>query len=394
MGAKDKSILDSALATLTTTSQAGTLEPVRLADALRAQPEERYVFVTTTDDAATASALLEKHAKSLKDPIVLPVLGGFAATIKVSDAITVAAENGVQSVWYLHPDEAVLTLSVLRALERGVADGALVNNISLGPPASFFVTLSEPEAPVPRALQAVASRGPLSVLAIGNEGARAPGYVNPWSALPWVMSVGAWDHRNNSVWAQSSTGNPEAPDTWPDVVAHGVDVIGPMTGARPKTPAERAYDEGHARFKAAVARKDWDKYTLKSGTSMAAAQGSNAAAQIAHFLTNLIRETEPAEGAPMFSIPVGSDRINVHDEVVERLTGTVNSLDGGGAEYTYTFDLPWKMIKQILMDTAIPIPDAPPWVAGAGIVDPAYIRAQFGRYGVVDAQLMPIRVTD
>ncbi|CAN0605729.1 unnamed protein product, partial [Ectocarpus sp. 12 AP-2014] len=166
---------------------------------------------------------------------MLPVLGGFVATMQVSDALSVAQENGVQTVWYLHPDETQVTRNVLQALEVSVAQGVLINNMSLGPPASFFVTNSEPAAPVPRALQAVASRGPLSVMAIGNEGIRAPGYVNPWSALPWVMAVGGWDHRDNTVWMQSSTGNPDAPDTWPDVVAHAVDVIGPKTSGRPKT---------------------------------------------------------------------------------------------------------------------------------------------------------------
>jgi len=247
---------------------------------------------------------------------------------------------------------------------------------------------------VPRALQAVASLGALSILAIGNEGARAPGYVNPWSASPWVMSVGAWDHRDNKVWNKSSTGNREEPHTWPDVVAHGVDVISAMTGARSKTPSERAYDEGHTRFKTVVAREDWDRFTMSSGTSMAAAQVSNAASQVAHFLTHLIRDTQPSEGAPMFSIPVGPERINAHDEFATRLTGTAIPLEDGGVEYTYTFDLPWKMIKQILIDTALPVPEAPPWEAGAGIVDPAYVRAQFGKYGTVETEILPLKVTE
>lgn len=394
MSKKAKPILSAGLAAVATTLQAGTLEPARLVDALLKQPDARYVFVTTTDDAATANAVVKKHATSLEEPVMLPVLGGFAATMQVSNALTIAQESGVQTVWYLHPDETQVTRNVLQALEVSVADGALINNMSLGPPASFFTTKSEPAAPVPRALQAVASRGPLSVLAIGNEGIRAPGYVNPWSALPWVMSVGGWDHRDNSVWAHSSTGNPDAPDTWPDVIAHAVDVIGPMTDARPKTPAEKAYDEGHDRFKAVIAQEDWDKYTLKSGTSMAAAQVSNAAAQVAHFLTHLISETQPSEGAQMFSIPVGPERINAYDEAAKRLTGSAKPLADGGVEYTYTFDLPWKMIKQILIDTAIPVPDAPPWAGGAGIVDPIYISAQFGKYGVVDTQLLPLKVTD
>lgn len=377
-----------------TTSHAGTLEPARLNDALRQQPKERYSFVTTTNNAAAANALLEKYGVVLENPIVLPILGGFEATMQVSDALSLVNENGVQTVWYLHPDEAQITRNVLQALEVSLADGALVNNLSLGPPASFFVTTPDSAAPVPRALQSVASRGQLSVLAIGNEGSRAPGYVNPWSALPWVLSVGAWDHRDNSVWAQSSSGNPDAPDTWPDVVAHGVDVIGPMTSARPKTLAEKAYDEGHARFQEAIARKEWDQYTMKSGTSMAAAQVSNAAAQVAHFLSHLIDETQPSDGASMFAMAVGPERINDHDKVAARLTGTVMPLEGGGVEYTYTFDLPWKMIKQILIDTAIPVLDAQPWTAGAGIVDPIYIREQFGKYGIVETQLLPIKVTE
>lgn len=391
---KIRATLAAGFVAMAAASHAGTLEPERLADALNAQPDARYLFVTSTEDAAVAQALLEKHASSLEDAVALPVFGGFAATMSVAHAVELTNESGVRTVWYMHPDEAPLTHRVLQALEAVVANGALISNLSLGPPASFFVTSADPAAPVPRALEAVASRGPLSVVAIGNEGSRAPGYVNPWSALPWVMSVGAWDHRDNTVWAHSSTGTPEEPDTWPDVVAHGVDVIGPMTGGRPKTPAEKAYDEGHPRFQEVVAPDKWNQYTMKSGSSMAAAQVSNAAAQVAHFLTGLISEVQPVEGAFMFAIEVGPERINAHDEAAKRLTGTAKPLEGGGVEYAYTLDLPWKMIKQILIDTAIPVPGAPPWTAGAGIVDPQYIRAQFGKYGTVDTQILPLRVTE
>jgi len=133
-----KIFFPAGLAVVTNTLQAGTLEPSRLSEALRAQPGESYAFVTSTDELETATALLEKHAESLNDPVMLPVLGGFAATMQVNVAFRVAEEIGVETVWYLHPDEAQVTLNVLQALEVSMAEGVLINNMSLGPPTSFL----------------------------------------------------------------------------------------------------------------------------------------------------------------------------------------------------------------------------------------------------------------
>lgn len=293
-----------------------------------------------------------------------------------------------------HPDEAPGTTNVLKGLDYTVSTLPLPNlaNLSLGPPSSFFRTDPELDAPVPRALQAAAELGLIAVVAVGNEGEHAPGYVNPWSMSPSVISVGAWDHRAGTVWSGSSTGRPDIPESWPTVVAPGVDVIGPWTSARPKPDSRRTYDESNAHFRSSVPKDDWGKYTMMTGTSQATAIVSGAAAQILRFLNGLIEEHEITPGVAMFELEAEADRINTYDMLAPRLTGTATPRPDDGVTYAYTLDAPWKLVSQLLIDTALPIDGAEPWEAGAGLVDPDYIRAQFGAYGVEPPQLLPVKV--
>ena len=81
-----------------------------------------------------------------------------------------------------------------------------------------------------------------------------------------------------------------------------------------------------------------------------------------------------------------------YDRQAPRLTGTATPNDSGGMTYSYTLDEPWRLVKQILIDTAIPVPGARSWQAGAGLVDRDYINAQFGAYGSEPPQLLPVKV--
>lgn len=374
------------------TGSVAEVGPARLTEVLRAQPNQVYTFVIGFEEGVAWDAAALPMAKGAVDPIAL--VNGAVTTIQVADAFDLAAREDVQWVWYLHPDEAPGTVNVLKGLDYTVATMPLPNlaNMSLGPPSSFYRAEPESDAPVPRALQAAADRGLIAVVAVGNQGDAAPGFVNPWSMAPWVISVGAWDHRTGGVWSGSSTGRPDTPEAWPDVVAPGVDVIGPWTSARPKPDSRRVYDESHAQFRESVPSEDWDKYTLMTGTSQASAVVSGATAQVLRFVKGMAADQGTQPGQPLFQLEAGPDRINAYDRAVPRLTGTATPREDGGFTYTYSLDAPWKLIKQILIDTAIPIEGAEPWQAGAGLVDPDYIRAQFGAYGVEPPELLPVKV--
>ena len=369
-------------------TKAGRLRPDRLHDALMAQSDVQFDFIVAMDEAGSQSM------PSVAGDQKLQLVNGVSRRMTVRDATELAAKPGVKWVWYLHPDEAQITVNTLKALDYAAATMAppRLVNLSLGPPTAFYRERPDPGHPIAEAIKSAAGYGMVTVMAIGNMGTDAPGYVNPWTAPDEVISVGAWDHTTGGVWAHSSRPVEQAVDLWPDVVAPGIDVIGPMTTARPKTAAERHRDETNMRFRAEVPQSDWDKYTLKSGTSQAAAVVSGSAAQIVRFLQGVMQENGARAGRDLFAITVEADRITDHDRAVQRLTGRATPHDDGTVTYTYQVDVPWKMVKQILMDTALPIANAQPWDAGAGLVDPAYIRAQFGAYGIEPPQYLPIKV--
>jgi len=374
------------------TVSADEVGPARLTEALRAQPDQVYTFVIGFAEGVEPGAERLPMARGQVEGIRL--LRGMVTAMQVSDAFALAGRGDVRWIWYLHPEEAPGTVAVLKGLDYAVAALPLPNlaNLSLGPPTSFYRETPDLDAPVPRALRAAAEQGLIVVAAVGNQGVTAPGFVNPWSMPPWVIAVGAWDHRTGGVWSGSSTARPDVVEAWPDVVAPGVDVIAPWTAARGKPGRRRAYDESSERFRETVPEEDWDKYTMMTGTSQATAVVSGAAAQVLRYLNGFIEEYGRRSGDPLFELKAGPDRIDAYDLSAPRLTGTATPRDDGGVTYAYTLDVPWKLIKQILIDTAVPVTSAQPWQAGAGRIDPDYIRMQFGTYGVEPPKLMPVKV--
>ncbi len=371
-------------------SLAGELGPKRLVEALRAQPNEEYYFVVSYSRRAIPDAGLLQGEKA----IPIDLLNGVSLPLKVADAFKLAKSAGIDWVWYLHPEEASGTIRALQGIDYTVKTMPMPNlaNLSLGPPTKFYRSEPDHDAPIPRALRAAADMGLISVVAVGNVGKHAPGFVNPWSTPPWVISVGAWDHTTGEVWHDSSTAYEDQPDAWPDVVAPGVDVIGPWTTARKKTAERRAYDEANERFRKTVPKEKWDQYTLMTGTSQATAVTSAATAQILRYLNGYIKEHNKSYGDPLFKIEVEAGRVNSHDTMAPRLTGTSTQRADGRVVYAYTLDKPWRLVKQILIDTAIPVKNGEPWKAGAGLVDPTYIAKQFGAYGVEAPKILPVKV--
>lgn len=369
---------------------AGQMGPSRVIAALKLQLSEHYSFIISYKPGHVSEVRLEGAAGAID----LPLINSNALTLKVADAFALAERADIDWVWYLHPEEAQITIRALQGLDYAVKtlDSPNLINLSIGPPSSFYRTEPEPKSPFSRAVAAAAVRGFIIVAAIGNTGETAPGYVNPWSISKEVIAVGAWDHKTGAIWKGSSTALPEQMETWPDVVAHGVDVIGPWTTARKKPNDRKVYDEASDRFRKQVPKKDWDNYTMMTGTSQAAAIVSSASAQVLRYLKGFISEHNRDPGDLLFSLEVEADRISDFDSQMPRLTGKAIPTQHGGMTYEYWLDEPWRLVKQILIDTAIPVTGARPWEAGAGLVDPDYICKQFGAYGIEPPQILPVKV--
>jgi subtilisin family serine protease len=366
--------------------------------ALRDRPDAVYPFVLRLRNGATLADILPDHAD---DPALtmLPIIGGAALPLKVATAMALEGDHRLRQIWYLHPDLAPFLLRVMSGLDWSLRTLPLpaIANLSIAPPPHFWADPQHPEAPVFAALEAAAEAGLIPVVAIGNTGS-GPGHrrglVNPLSLSAFVISVGAWDSAAGAIAPFSSRGHPDRPETWPDLVAQGVDVIGPFPQDQVKSPERRARDEGNALFMSTVPAADRDLYTVESGTSQAAALVSGAAGQVLHFLRETIARTGDRFGAPLFEMTAPPGRVNRSPGARPRLTGTARDLPDGSTVFRYTVDLPWKMVAQVLRDAALPLPGVSPQDGGAGLIDRATINAQFGAHGIPPTKIAAVKVIE
>ena len=347
------------------------------------------------------SGLHLSHLGSTRNPTTirpLHLINGVAVEIPVRTAFKMADDPNIRQVWYLHPDLADLYVNTIAALDYNVQTLPLPNlaNMSISPQSRFWRRPPSGDTPMNAATSAPVKAGLVLIVAIGNTGVggdKANGWLNPWCYPEWVICVGAYDAVKREMAPFSSRGDPNDKESWPDVVAHGVDVIGPYPTHLVKSPERRKRDESNASFRRVVPQDKWHIYTLESGTSQAAANVTGAAAQVLHFLKALIASgSESKTGQPIFSLTASPERITQYDRIAERLTGTARKQTDGSVVYEYPLDLPWKMVKQLIVDTAIPLTDKPVHVVGAGVVDRKYINQQFGRFGIAKPEIVPAKV--
>lgn len=380
-------------------ASAGALGPPDKILALRAQADRRYPFIVRFVDPIATASPIQGLDPTGPNVTALGLINGIAVTLEVSRAFELAEQPGVVQVWYLHPELAPLYIRTIQALDYNVRTLPLPSlvNLSIGPMTKFWASEPYKDEPMHAATQAAAEAGLIPVIAIGNNprAEAMPGWINPWCWPEWVICVGAYDPANNGVADFSARGAPDRPDSWPDVVADGIDVIGPYPANKAKSAQRKRYDEANARFRELIPREKWDVYTLESGTSQATALVSAAAAQILHFLKGLIADTSSsATGRPLFSLTASPERVGASVAARPRLTGTAMVQADGSVIYEYPLDLPWKMVKQLLVDTALPLDGAKPYEVGAGLVNNAYVQQQFGQFGLVEIKVFPSKVLD
>jgi hypothetical protein len=235
-------------------------------------------------------------------------------------------------------------------------------------------------------------------LATGNYGGggndRLEGIINPWCLPDEVICVGAATEDGRLLYEDTARGPRSDSRLWPDLTAHGVDVVGPWPTNLIKPPFRRATDESNPVFRSRVPRESWDLYTIGSGTSFAAPQVARSAAQILYFLRETIASSKEPGAPHLFAITIPRDRFSFTSRSGERLTGEVLTSTGSEVEIRYGLDEPWKMVKQLLRDTAVPMPGLEPHEVGAGFVSVPYVEQQFGAFGVVDVSIAPFKVTE
>ncbi len=372
------------------------LGPASKQQALLAQLEQSYRFVIRGTEQAL-NRIRHEFEKG-DDSAKVEDLGAFdslAMTLRVSDARQICSWDGVDQVWYLSPvlaDPYVRILMGLQYVKRTLKPPAVIN-MSLGPPAELYPLLGDTAEPMQHAAQVLANQGMIIVMAIGNNGpAATPGLTNPWCQAESVICVGAASKDGNALWEASSVGVPEDPKTWPTVVAHGIDVVGPWPTDLPKPAHRRAYDLASAEFLESVPAEKYELYTLMTGSSQAAAQVSRAASQIVHFITNLIEQNQASSNQRLFSLSIPRERFESGARLGPRWTGDVVIDSEDFVEVEYRLVEPWKLVKQLLVDTALPMPEYDPHQVGAGFVSPALIEEQFGQFGIADGRVAGVKV--
>lgn len=256
--------------------------------ALLEQPAETYTFIVRAETGRVdaVAAMLKSDG-----PNELTLIDGWAVDLPVSRAHALSQQPDVRQVWYLHPDEVTIHVNMIQMLGDSVyaRQGPGVVNLSIGPPITSYSREPDPYHPIHVATLRAAEAGHILVVAAGNSGrsdGAHDGFINPWCLPKWVICVGATDGEGKRLWDRSSRGLPDHPDTWPDVVAPGVNRIVSRAGiSEPKSPRQKQRDESNAEFRRLVPQEEWDSYTVVTGTSFAAPDVTWAASQILHFLS-------------------------------------------------------------------------------------------------------------
>jgi hypothetical protein len=375
------------------------LGPPEKVDAIRSESSGVFGFLVRGQPTALAAARqLEAKDPELGPSVDLHLIDGVALALRPQDAKALSERTDVTQVWYL--DRALFAeyVHVLQGFEYAATrlEAPATINLSLGPPPSLMPIPGHDEEPMNAATRRVTDLGLIPVFAIGNYYIREspnPGVVNPWCRPDWTICVGAANADATKLYDQSARGDPADPATWPTVVANGIDVISDRPRDLPKSPAQKQHDESLPQFLAQVPPGKRDLYSAQSGTSQAAAQVSRATAQITYFVRQAaIAVKDAGAGKPLFTLTIPKDRFDFTSRRGPRLTGDVGATTAEGVEITYRLVEPWRLVKQLLMDTAIPMPGFAPNEVGAGFVSPEYVEAQFGKYGIATKKLVPVKV--
>ncbi|MEP7009434.1 MAG: S8 family serine peptidase [Acidobacteriota bacterium] len=330
----------------------------------------------------------------------LELIEGIAAKASGAGIKALAESKGIARIWMVPRDLFENYVRIIQGLGYVVATdpGPGPINLSLGPPSGMLPMPFQEGEPLNLATRRAAAAGKLTIVSAGNDGPK-PDTLNPWCLADWVLCVGAAAVVSQKAvpWEKSSRGRPRDSRYRPGVLALGVDVLTTHPSAVPKTEEMKAA-ERRVGFDRMVAPEKRSAYTIVSGTSFATPDVSKSAAQIVFFLQKAlaVAEEEKDKAEPTMATLYTHFRLAERDELVrtKRFAGTIKDVGGAVvAIYPLRPDDPL-VVKQILLDAAIPMPGFGTNEVGSGLVTSDHIAKLFGKFGLWDPKLLPVKVID
>lgn len=362
-------------------------------------PRAHHVIVLFSGtDRATFEVALRQHTAPAfpgdMDQARLPLINGYAAKANAKGLEGLGQIQSVAAVWVIPEPLFADSVRIIKGIDyvvRTVPDPMAIN-ISLGPPAAMLPMPYREQEPINLAIKKAAEAGKLVVMSAGNDGPRND-TLNPWCLSPWVVCVGAATADGSKLWEKSSRGRPGDPVYRPSVVAPGVDVITTHPPDIPKTPDMLAAEK-RIGFEKQVPADKRHLFTVVGGSSFAAMHVSDAAAQVFFYLASA-RDDLAAKGekdskkiAVIYTHRLLKDR----DALVRtrRLIGEVKDFeDNFLAIYPARPDP--LIVKQILLDAALPMAGYGEHEIGSGFLHQDMINRLFGQYGLVKPKILPVK---
>lgn len=293
----------------------------------------------------------------------------------------------VRSVWVIDEDLGEQYGAILRGMAYAIENlpsgsGA---NMSLGPRVGRRGTVLDLMEPVHQLTALALEKGITFVFSAGNEGPEE-NTLNPWGLADWAISVGAADSEGKKLWEGSSRGVRGDSRLRPTLVAPGIDVIVIHSEDGEKSAQQIAAEE-QANFRQRVAPELWGQRTVATGTSTAAAEVSRCVALLLHFLYEEVRSRLEAKAQMVLELGFPKDHVLSRD----RLIGSIQE-QGEYLVVTYPLDKPDpRLIKQLLMDVAQPMPGYEAHEVGAGFISYGIVLQHFGKHGDPGAQIMVVK---
>jgi hypothetical protein len=367
-----------------------------------AGPAYRNVIVLSsspTGDPAFEAALRRHTVPAFEGGLEkarLPLIGGYAVRANAQGIQGLAQVPEVVALW-VTPDQlfgdSVRIIKSIDYVVRTVPQPMAIN-ISLGPPPAMLPLPYREREPVSLAIQKAGEADKLVVMSAGNAGPKDD-TLNPWCLSPTVVCVGAATEDGSGLWKQSSRGRPGDPLYRPSVVAPGVDVITTHPPGIPKS-AEMLAAEKWAGFDQRVPPDKRHLYTVVSGSSFAASHVSDAAAQVFFYLSKA-REELAAQGDkdPKIAMIYTHASLQKRDALVRtrRLAGEVKDFDSNFLAIYPARPDPL-VVKQILLDSALPMAGYREHEVGSGFLHQEIINRLFGQYGLVQPKILSTKAVE
>jgi hypothetical protein len=325
----------------------------------------------------------------------LDIISGFAVRVPSKNFATLLDCDEVEAIWII--PEAIFSgyVDTIRGIQYFLTNsqGGSPINISLGPPPSLLPLAYHADEPINRATKAAFDAGNLVIFSVGNAGPKSD-TLNPWALAPWVVGVGAASKDGAVLWKQSSRGRAGDIRYRPTVVAPGMDIL---TTHPPKIPKTRDLIAAEKRvgFEKLVSAEKRSSYTIVTGTSFAAGHVTGAAMQLFFFLREAEKEATNSDGVKTFRIQYpGVVRAELGPNVADNRMIGVPDDDKDIFAVTYPARRDPLLVKQILIDAATPMKGFREFEVGSGFVDQDRIQRLFGKYGLAEKKIMPIKVTE